>query len=784
LFENGPTKPSRPLPEQIILTQSLKPAQNTSVHFYSIYDTTRTPAYSFMTDARGKFSFKTLPQNTLFNMQVSDDSSILFQDSVFWNEDTIAIAADTLEPKHSIVIGVQIQPHHNAKAVFLSGIGNPVYATADSSGFIAITGIAASPYTFRLHSAQPGYTHAFISLSPSQIVYQDTLRDTIALPYIGTPVVQGVFAQYDSITQSVTVSWNQTSALQFHSYAVFRRDTSIWGSSPAFIGQTTDTLFTDSTLYRVAGEEKIAHSDSVSYTYEYSVKIRTTQNTLGAAYSPAVITTVAPSSFNLGGSIELLKKSPESTFTDTLKARLTASIENRDLTALIARCIWENGDTTLLVNQHLDSLTPRQTIADTIAFIEQKNQSCRLELLVFSGENFSASFVQTYEPVAAELLVDTSHPLAAFDTHAFKLSPIATDQAQPLQFTAADSDLVILGDSLYFSPTIQDTGKRSFRFYATDGYLTSVTTHPPVSVILPPLYEFDITPLTYFGLATAVYQDNIIIANLSETPAIHSVSSIDGTVGYVTAPPHQFSGSSAFISGEKLYLSMGYTETNSTFSDYKGIDHFLRYDFSSFTWDTLPAPLSPRYDGFAASGPGDTVYFHSGFHPKGSHNYSIERYSISENSSEIIDSLASFCPFAEIQYHKNKLYVLQQPCFSNTKKLIAYDLQTGEATELAPPPFTLWRSRTAIVNDQLYTFGGRDNDADTVSRAIYQYDIPSDTWTRKMDLSYKRFFHDVIALEDKVYIIGGIDFPLTNGAGGSANTVIEVYVPALDTAVQ
>jgi RNA polymerase sigma factor (sigma-70 family) len=82
-----------------------------------------------------------------------------------------------------------------------------------------------------------------------------------------------------------------------------------------------------------------------------------------------------------------------------------------------------------------------------------------------------------------------------------------------------------------------------------------------------------------------------------------------------------------------------------------------------------------------------------------------------------------------------------------------------------------------VVNGKIYVIGG-GNSVNVLS-AIEEYDPATDTWTKKSDMPTAKAWFDGAVVNDKIYIFGGDS---TNGADwGPPLPVVEEYNPATDT---
>ncbi|MCH8294314.1 hypothetical protein IH992_24800, partial [Candidatus Poribacteria bacterium] len=124
-----------------------------------------------------------------------------------------------------------------------------------------------------------------------------------------------------------------------------------------------------------------------------------------------------------------------------------------------------------------------------------------------------------------------------------------------------------------------------------------------------------------------------------------------------------------------------------------------------------------------------------------------------------------------------KIYVIGG--WNQTGKLSTveeYDPTTDTWTRKADMPTARKGMATSVVNGKIYAFGGS-----TVVQAppgllttVEEYDPATNTWTKKEDMPSKRFGAAAVAVDGKIYVIGG-------WAAGFHTSVVEMYDPATDT---
>ncbi|KAL6745799.1 hypothetical protein V8C86DRAFT_3150668 [Haematococcus lacustris] len=107
--------------------------------------------------------------------------------------------------------------------------------------------------------------------------------------------------------------------------------------------------------------------------------------------------------------------------------------------------------------------------------------------------------------------------------------------------------------------------------------------------------------------------------------------------------------------------------------------------------------------------------------------------------------------------------------------LVRYDVSYNLTTELRPMPQPRTRFGWALLDNKIYVFGGYlDANATIVDARTFMYDIATNEWSIKANLTKVRTDVCAGAIGGKVYVAGGYE-----GYANSAD--IEVYSPATDS---
>ena len=144
-----------------------------------------------------------------------------------------------------------------------------------------------------------------------------------------------------------------------------------------------------------------------------------------------------------------------------------------------------------------------------------------------------------------------------------------------------------------------------------------------------------------------------------------------------------------------------------------------------------------------------------------------------------------------------KIYVMggggngsgEEPPLPSATTLKVYTLASDSWTLKANMPTLRTALSTVAVNGKIYVIGGvarssgwywdlAEATADELVSAVEVYDPETDTWTRKTDMPTARCGMGTVVVAGKIYTIGGL------AANGKIMNVVEVYDPGTDTWTQ
>jgi len=243
---------------------------------------------SATTDKNGNFTV-TLDTGT-YNMLVSGDSGLSYQDSITIKRDTTRVPEDTLGAPGSIKGVVRLQPGDDARTVFILFMGTNTWGTPDdSTGKFTVASMAEGTYRVRILTTLDLYTpkDTVLSFTTGKV---DTLPNDIVLQYTGIPVPSGMRISYDTLKQIVKLIWNKpVTGRPVKGFNVYRMNV----DSNTTLAAINSHLVTDTTYSDSTGVQDL--------TFEYRVATVDTNGTEGV--KSAGISILIASAFQLATEI-------------------------------------------------------------------------------------------------------------------------------------------------------------------------------------------------------------------------------------------------------------------------------------------------------------------------------------------------------------------------------------------------------------------------------------------------------------------------------------------------
>ncbi len=180
---------------------------------------------SVLTDSKGRFRFSNL-KDGLYNVegtQEKGDGNRVVLISGVHLKGNLDLGVDTLRASGTILIRAQ------SDGVPLEGTdcyvpGTSYIAISDDSGTCAITGVPPGIFQVRLrHEGLVSRTSGYLQVQSGVITNMGTLV-LVADPDLEPPPPKQVFAQYDSLSGTVTVTWKRVQVVDLAGYVVYKRE--------------------------------------------------------------------------------------------------------------------------------------------------------------------------------------------------------------------------------------------------------------------------------------------------------------------------------------------------------------------------------------------------------------------------------------------------------------------------------------------------------------------------------------------------------------------------------
>jgi len=206
--------------------------------FYTHTDSTGTYRLSIKADGE-------------YNILGDLDGRISYLDSVFLDDSTRGIPADTLGIPGGIRGFIGLQPNHDTRTATVQILGTQRFSNVDAGGGFKFDALAEGRYSARILTTLPDYTPLFVSFQVRAGI-AGSLNDTLRLTYTGIPVVEGLHVSYDTLRSIARIAWRPIDYRFLESYVVYRNVEPFLSEPGTLIGRVADTVFSD-TLGMPAG---------------------------------------------------------------------------------------------------------------------------------------------------------------------------------------------------------------------------------------------------------------------------------------------------------------------------------------------------------------------------------------------------------------------------------------------------------------------------------------------------------------------------------------------------
>jgi hypothetical protein len=218
------------------------------------------PLFAATTDDTGGYRFDSLPADT-YNALGSGQGNYSFIGAIKIGAARISVPACTLLAPGSVSGVIRLQPGDDPRTVLLLFIGTSIWAVpTDLSGNFSVQNLAQGTYRVRILTTLNRYIPmdtSFTIRSGVDTVLPKPLQ--LSVLYSIIPVPFGLQATYDTLHQTVSLSWNRINSPAVPGYCIYRKNVDL----NTILAPLTTTLITD-TFYRDT-------TCASGYTFEYKL---------------------------------------------------------------------------------------------------------------------------------------------------------------------------------------------------------------------------------------------------------------------------------------------------------------------------------------------------------------------------------------------------------------------------------------------------------------------------------------------------------------------------------
>jgi len=271
----------------IYMPDGKTPAQSASVAVVPvdyIPDQSTSEPFKTTTDKNGMYTINRIPKG-LYNIIAEKGTYSCFRDSIYLDSNS-GLKDDTLGASGSLTARILVQPNHNPQSAVIQVLGTTnFFKNVDTSGWFTLPQLAAGSYQLRIIMDKPDYTTTYCDIT-IRSGKSDTLDTPIELIYTGIPVVSGLKAVYNPLTNVVALSWEKVRYSDFLNFKVYCGTTSS-ADTTTYEFTSKDTFFFDS-LSRL----KIDTSITSLIGLRYQIAVQKMNTTIGEKSNVQDITVI------------------------------------------------------------------------------------------------------------------------------------------------------------------------------------------------------------------------------------------------------------------------------------------------------------------------------------------------------------------------------------------------------------------------------------------------------------------------------------------------------------
>jgi N-acetylneuraminic acid mutarotase len=274
------------------------------VGYRPLEDSASTLAFKTSTDDKGHYFIDSLSAGE-YNILSDLKGQGAAQDSIFLSSTPRTLAADTLSAPGILCGYVALQPGDPPGASTVQILGTQAYTNVDDDGFFELPELPPGLYRAAVTAGLDGYSILYRAMTVRS-GKRDTLADTLRPKYSGIPQVSGLQAVFDTLHQTVRLSWSKSNYPNLGEYLLYRDAAGAVVKSQTPIVALTDTFYVDhpsvNAYQSPYGPIYDTASSSTGTVWEYRVGLRDkfgypgrTYGSLEVSAPPAQLVTTAVS---------------------------------------------------------------------------------------------------------------------------------------------------------------------------------------------------------------------------------------------------------------------------------------------------------------------------------------------------------------------------------------------------------------------------------------------------------------------------------------------------------
>lgn len=259
-----------------------------------------------------------------------------------------------------------------------------------------------------------------------------------------------------------------------------------------------------------------------------------------------------------------------------------------------------------------------------------------------------------------------------------------------------------------------------------------------------------------------------------------------------TEVPTSRNGVATAVVNGKIYIIGGVPYSNKAGPGWSAVPTVEVYDTRTGVWGKAADIPTPRITAQAAVFAGD-IYVFGGYSRgkiRGEKDHkTVEVYNTRTNTWSKTRDMPTLRRGFKTAVVDGKIYVIGGAIYDKqrdvrvaTDLVEAYDPLTERWKKRANMPTKRMWIDTEVVNNKIYAIGGEVSprhgvpDADQFFARIEEYNPRTDRWRKRPDMPLLRFSFATVAIDKKIYLIGGY----TRDNGFKTLTSIDVYEPSLN----